>query len=120
MAMKMDISAPNDEASPSMVNPVSTFPTIETTEEMMDKLLTHKIQEYCEGKMINDHDQFAMLELNNEKLKTFTEKLGNGQITLGFKLRFLETMQEGEKCKFIDISTKPNKFKVHSKMKILA
>jgi hypothetical protein len=39
------------------------------------KLLTWTIWEYCEGKLINDHDKFAILELNYEKLKTFMEKL---------------------------------------------
>ena len=46
-----------------------------TIEEIVDKLLTQKIQEYCEGKLIGDHDKFAMLELNYEKLKTFMENL---------------------------------------------
>jgi hypothetical protein len=36
-------------------------------------LLTWKIHEYCEGKLINDHNLFAMLKLNYEKLRTFTK-----------------------------------------------
>ena len=53
---------------------VSKLPTIETIEEIVDKLLTHKIRENCEGKLINDHDQFATLKLNYKKLKTFDPK----------------------------------------------
>ena len=41
----MDIFAPCDEVAPSMVNPICTFPTYETIEENVDKLLTHKIWE---------------------------------------------------------------------------
>ena len=48
--MEMDIFTPSDdEAPPSIVNPISTFPTTETTAKMMDKLLRHKIREYYEG-----------------------------------------------------------------------
>ena len=72
MATEMDIFAPSDEASPSMVNPAATFATIEIAEEIMDGLLTWKIREYCEGKLIDHNDQFAMLEPNYEKLKTLT------------------------------------------------
>lgn len=46
-----------------------------TIEEIVVKFLTRKIHEYCEGKLIGDHDKFAILELNYEKLKTFTENL---------------------------------------------
>ena len=42
MATKMDIPAPSDEASPSTINPLPTFPTFETTKVIVDKLLTHK------------------------------------------------------------------------------
>jgi hypothetical protein len=73
MATEMDNSIYGDEASPTTINPVSTFPTFETTMEILDKLLTWKIHEYCEGKLINDHNLFAMLKLNYEKLRTFTK-----------------------------------------------
>ena len=73
MAVEMDNSTTSDEASPSTINPISTFPTFETTVEILDKFVTWKIHEYCEGKLINDHDLFAMLKLHHEKLKTFTK-----------------------------------------------
>ena len=44
MAMDMDIFAPSDEASPSTINLISTFPTVETTEEIVDRLLTWKYE----------------------------------------------------------------------------
>lgn len=43
MATNMDISTPSNEASLSMVNPFSTFPTSEIVEENVDRLLTWKI-----------------------------------------------------------------------------
>lgn len=92
----MDISAPSDEASPSIVNPVSTFPTAKASKKIVGIFLTRTIQEYCEGKIIDDHDQFATLKLNFEKLKAFMEMLEDGQISQGIKLRFLETLQEAE------------------------
>ena len=52
----MDISAPSDEASPSIVNPVSTFPTAKASKKIVGIFLTRTIQEYCEGKIIDDHD----------------------------------------------------------------
>ena len=89
--MKMSIFAPSDEASPSAINLVSTFPTTKTTKEIVDRLLTKKIRVYCEGKLINDHNEFIMFGLNYEKLKTFMEKLKEGQIFQMLKLYFLET-----------------------------
>ena len=120
MATEMDISAPGDEASPSTINPISTFPTFKTAKELLDKLLTHKIHEYCKGKLINDHDLFAILKLNYEKLETFTGKLEDGQISQRLKLCILKLVQEVENDNSVDTSTKPKKFKKHSKMTIMA
>ena len=85
----------------------------------MDKLLTWKIHEYCEGKLIDDRNQFVMLELNYEKLKIFTEKLEDGQVSQRLKLHFLKIMQEAEKSKLVDALASPRKFKECSKMTIL-
>lgn len=55
MAMDMNISTPGDEASLSTIHPISTFPTPETTKDIVDRLLAWKIQEYCERKLIDGH-----------------------------------------------------------------
>lgn len=78
MTTNMNVSPPSDEASHFTVNPISTFPTIETIEEIMDIFLTWKIWEYSEDKLIDDYNLFAMLELNYEKLKVFMEKVEDG------------------------------------------
>ena len=70
----MDIFAPSDEESPSLVEHVSIVPTTETIEEVMNRLCTQKIQEYYKGKLINAHDQFVKLELKPERLKNSTRK----------------------------------------------
>ena len=75
MATDMDIFAPSDEAPPSLVDVVSTFPIVETTKEIVDRLLTWKIRENCEGKLINDHYQCAKLELKHKRLMNFTKKI---------------------------------------------
>ena len=102
MGIDMGISTHGDEVSLSIVNYVSTFPTTKAIEEIVDKLLVRKIHEYYEGKLINDHDKFVMLELNYGKLKTFTKKLEDGHISRGLKVCFLETMDFIFKCKFVD------------------
>ena len=89
----MYIFALSDKVSLSKVNHVSTFPTAKAIEEIVDKLLTQKIHIYYEGKLINDHDMFVMLELNYEKIKTFMEKLEDGHISQGLKVCFLETVK---------------------------
>ena len=60
----------------------------------MNISLTSKIWEYCEGKLINGHDQAAMLELHYEKLKTFMEKLKDSQISQGFFFFFFGMLIE--------------------------
>ena len=64
LAIGIDTFAPGDMASPSMINHVAIFPTTMTIEEILDNLLTRKIEEYYEGKLIDDHNWFAMSELN--------------------------------------------------------
>ena len=45
----MDASTPSNEASLSIVKPVSTFPTIEIVEWIVNKLQTQEIHEYYES-----------------------------------------------------------------------
>lgn len=49
MAIGINIFAPINEASLSMVNPIFTFPTTETNEEIVDRLLTRTIRKYFKG-----------------------------------------------------------------------
>ena len=58
MATDLDISGPSTESSPPVVLPVVTFPTSVDTDEAMGHLVAKKIREYCEEKLIDDHDQF--------------------------------------------------------------
>lgn len=48
------------------------------------------------------------------------KKLEDGQISQWLELYFLETLQEVEKSKFVDASTKLEKLNEHSKMATLA
>lgn len=64
----------------------------------MDRL--RKIQEYCEGKLIDDHNQIAILESKSDKLKTFTKRFDN-QMSQGFKFCFFDLMQEAKNGKFV-------------------
>lgn len=54
MATDMDIFAPSDEASPSIVTPLLHFPIIEIIKDIVDRLVIRNIQEYCEGKLIDE------------------------------------------------------------------
>ena len=76
-----------------MVDHVSPFPTIETLQEIVDRLLTWKIHEYYEAKLFDDNDQFVMLDLNYKKLKTLTKMLEVDHIFQKLQLYFLDTMQ---------------------------
>ena len=58
MATNQDISGPSTEGSPPVVLPVVIFPTSVDTDEAMGHLVARKIREYCEEKLIDDHDQF--------------------------------------------------------------
>ena len=52
---EMDISALREEASHFIVSPISTLSTIKTIKEIVDILLTRKIWEYCERKLVDNH-----------------------------------------------------------------
>ena len=56
MATDMDTSDPSTEGSPHVVPPMVTSPTSVDTDEAMGHLVARKIWEYCEGKLIDDHD----------------------------------------------------------------
>lgn len=120
LAIGIDTSAPSDKASPSMVNHFSIFPTTATIEEILDKLLTRKIQEYYEGKLIDDHNRFAMLELNYQKLMTYMEQLHTyGQISEDQSFVYWKQCKKLKNDEFVDTSMKLENFKEHSKMTIL-
>jgi hypothetical protein len=58
----MDTFGPSTEGSPHVATPVVTSPTSVATDESMGHLVARKIQEYCAGKVIDDHDQFQRIE----------------------------------------------------------
>ena len=82
----MDIFAPTDKGLPPTVNPICTFPTTGTYEEIVDKLLTRNIRECFDDKLIVDHNLFAMLILNHKELKNFMEKLQDDHISQGLRI----------------------------------
>ena len=63
MATDMDTSGPSIEGSPPVVPLVVTSPTSVDTDEVMGHLVAKNIWEYCEGKLIDDHDQFQQIEM---------------------------------------------------------
>ena len=56
MAIDMDTFGSSTEGSPTVVPPVVTFPKSVDADETMGHLVARKIREYCEGKLIDDHD----------------------------------------------------------------
>ena len=58
MATDMDTSSPSTQGSPPVVPPMVTSPTSVDMDEAMGHLVAIKIWEYCEGKLIDDLDQF--------------------------------------------------------------
>ena len=65
---------PSTEGSPPVVPPVVTSPTSVDTDEAMGHLVARKIREYCEGKLIDDHDQFQRIETQCDQLMSIYAK----------------------------------------------
>ena len=56
----MDTSGPSTEGSPPQVSPVVT--SSPPSDEGLRNLVAQTIQEYCHGKLIDDHSQFQRIE----------------------------------------------------------
>ena len=120
MATNMDTSGPSTESSPLVVPPAVTSPTSVDTNETMSHLVARKIWEYCEGKLIDDHDEFQWIEMQCDKLMFMNAKHEGRLDTHEFKLTVLQAYQDTEKVRSTTASTKPEKFNDKSKVIILA
>jgi hypothetical protein len=67
----------------------------------VDKLLTQKVREYCEGKLIDDHNLFAMLKLNYKNLKTLMEKLEDDHILQGSNFVYRKQCKKLKRVKLV-------------------
>ena len=120
MATNMDTSGPLTEGSPPVVPPVVTSPTSVHTDEAMGHLVAIKIQEYCEGKLIDDHDQFQRIKMQCNQLMSMYAKHDGHLDTHECKLIVFQAYQNTDKIRSTTASAKPEKFKDKSKVTILA
>jgi hypothetical protein len=86
----------------------------------MDHLVARKIREYCEGKLIDDHDQFQRIEMQCDQLMAMYAKHDGRLDTHECKLTVLQAYQDTHKVRSTTASAKPEKFKDKSKVTILA
>ena len=120
MATDMDTFRPPTEGSPLVVTLVVTPPTSVDTDEAMGHLVARKIWEYCEGKLIDDHDQFQRIETQCNQLMSMYAKHDGCLDTHECKLIVLQAYQDTDMVRSTTVFAKPEKVKDKSKVTIMA
>jgi hypothetical protein len=114
----MDTSGPSTEGSPPQVSPVVT--SSPPSDEGLRNLVAQTIQEYCHGKLIDDHSQFQRIEAQGDHTLSLLNKHDSRLDTLECQIKVLQKHNDKDRSKSTTAAGKPERFKGKSKVIILA
>lgn len=114
----MDTSEPSREDSPPQVFPIGTSSS--PSDASIRSLVVQAIQDYCNGKLIDDLSQFQRVEQQGEITFSIVNTHSNRLEALECQVQLLKKYNEGDRSKSTTAAGKPERFKDKSKITILA
>ena len=105
----MDTSGPSTKDSPPQVSPVVT--TSPPSDEVLRNLVTQTIQEYCHGKLIDDHRQFQRIEAHGDHTLSLLNKHDSRLNTLECQIKVLLKHNDTDRSKSTTAAGKPERLK---------
>ena len=114
----MDTFGPSREDSPPQVFPIGTSSS--PSDASIRSLVVQAIQDYCNGKLIDDLSQFQRVEQQGEITFSIVNTHSNRLEALECQVQLLKKYNEGDRSKSTTAAGKPERFKDKSKITILA